>query len=77
MNDIEIIHTVDIFKALRSFNCSACSAVMSKTIVYDSLQSISSIVNALDQMCQINSKTNIPLSCACLPSSMFSASYKG
>lgn len=76
MNDIEIIHTVDIFKALCSFNCSACSTVMS--IVYDSLQSISSIVNALDQMCQINSKTtNIPLSCACLPFSMFSTSYKG
>lgn len=38
MNDIEIIHTVDIFKALCSSNCSACSTVMSKTIVYDSFK---------------------------------------
>ena len=30
-----------------------------KTLVYDSLQSISSIVNALVQMCRINSKTKI------------------
>lgn len=35
-------HCGYIFKALCSFNCSACSVVMSKTIVYDSLQSISS-----------------------------------
>lgn len=49
---------------------------MSKTIVYDYLQSISSIVNALVQMCQINSKTtNIPPSCACLPSSMLPIPY--
>lgn len=49
---------------------------MSKTIVYDSLQSISSIVNALVQMCQINSKTtNIPPSCACLPSSILPIPY--
>jgi hypothetical protein len=35
---------------------------MSKTIAYESLQSIPSIVNALVQMCQINSETtNIPL----------------
>lgn len=42
---------------------------MSKIIVYD-LQSISNIVNALVQICQINSKaTNVSLSSACLPSS--------
>lgn len=34
---IEIIHTVDMFlRPYVVFNCSACSVVMSKTIVYDS-----------------------------------------